>query len=58
MLALASGGRKDKNDVLLEELTNSQNWKQALIHVEKRFKRGDQSSRLLVSLHDLAMVRD
>lgn len=41
-------GKKDKNDVLLQELVASKNWKQALNHCDKRLKKGETAERLLV----------
>jgi len=41
-------GKKDKNDVILQELVASKNWKQALNHCEKRLKKGETAERLLV----------
>ncbi|MCJ1287188.1 hypothetical protein MMC26_006536 [Xylographa opegraphella] len=42
-------GRRDKNDVILEELMATGNWKQALILVEKRLKKNDKSIELIVN---------
>ena len=45
-----SDGRKDKNDVILQELVNAKNWKQALANCEKRLRKGEKSDSLLVSI--------
>ncbi|MCJ1377257.1 hypothetical protein MMC17_000349 [Xylographa soralifera] len=42
-------GRKDKNDVVLQELLDAGNWKQALASVEKRLKKKDRSIGLVVN---------
>lgn len=49
MLANTVNGRKDKNDVILQELVNARNLKQALSHCEKRLRKGEgKNSKLIV----------
>ena len=50
ILIKSFNGRNDKNDVLLQELINAKNWKQALTSCEKRIKKGEKSDVLLVRL--------
>ena len=52
LLVSTVNGRKDKNDVLLQELVNAKNWKQALTHCEKRLKKGEKDERLSVRSSD------
>lgn len=49
ILIATVNGRQDKNDVLLKELVDAKNWKQALANCEKRFRKGDKSDGFLVS---------
>ena len=42
-------GRKDKNDIVLQELLDAGKWRQALVSVDKRLKKNDKSAALLVS---------
>ena len=48
ILIATANGRQDKNDLLLKELINAKNWKQALANCEKRFRKGDKSDSFLV----------
>ena len=48
VLAAIVNGRRDKNDVLLQDLVNAKNWKQALTSCEKRIKKGEKNEVLLV----------
>ena len=56
LLITTVNGRKDKNDVLLQELVNAKNWKQALTHCEKRLKKGEKDERLSVCSSESAVV--
>ncbi|MCJ1435963.1 hypothetical protein MMC27_005339 [Xylographa pallens] len=49
ILVGTANGRKDKNDVILQELMDAGNWKQALASVEKRLKKNDKSIGLVVN---------
>ena len=50
ILVSTVNGRNDKNDVVLQELMDAGNWKQALASVEKRLKKNDKSIGLVVSV--------
>lgn len=49
VLIATANGRQDRNDLLLKELVDAKNWKQALTNCEKRFRKGDKSESFLVS---------
>lgn len=50
ILITTVNGRPDKNDTLLQEFVHAKNWKQALVHCEKRLKKGEKNDKLLVGV--------
>ena len=50
ILVATVNGRRDKNDVVLQELLDAGNWKQALVSVEKRLKKNNKNVGLVVSV--------
>ena len=54
ILATNTSGRRDKNDILLQDLINAKNWKQALASCEKRIKKGEKGDVLLVGVQSKA----
>ncbi|MCJ1394753.1 hypothetical protein MMC18_007633 [Xylographa bjoerkii] len=49
ILVGTANGRRDKNDVILQELLDAGNWRRALAFVDKRLKKNDKSVGLIVN---------